>query len=137
MTQTTKAKAFARRGRREEELGRDPVCYRCGYDGFDALTRVEVDAFEEHHVDGRNHTEDFTVIVCRNCHAILHGQYSDEGVLLEVQRNPLDTLIEKRRARESLLRNLLECYREDTRWLEDLRDYLNERHPEWDEELER
>lgn len=136
MTQRSKAQAIARKGRKKDQLGENPVCFRCGHDGFDALWRVRAQIFEEHHGDGRNHTPAFTIITCRNCHAILHGKYTDAGVLLEVQRSPLDTLIQKRRARECLLRDLLDFYRQDTRLLERIRDHLDEHFPDWNEELD-
>ena len=117
MSQRSHAKAMARRARKEEQLGEQPVCFRCGHDGFDALLKVRAQVLEEHHVDGRNHDEDFTVIACRNCHAILHGKYTDAGVLLEVQRTPLGTLTQKLRARAELLLDLGEQFRRDAELL--------------------
>lgn len=129
----SKAKAFARRARKEEEIGENPVCYRCGFDGFDALLKVQVEALEEHHVEGQNHNGDFTVIACRNCHAILHGKYSDAGVLLEVQPSFFDRLVQTQKARAELLIDLGEYMKSELLDLSRRIERLDRCYPNWRE----
>jgi hypothetical protein len=56
-----------------ERLGSErPACIYCGYAEIAALRRVPHKYLRKHHVLGRNHDPDLTVLVCLNCHALLH-----------------------------------------------------------------
>jgi hypothetical protein len=63
MQQQRPIKNAARGAKRQRQLGPKAACLLCGESDSTLL--------EEHHVAGRNHDADFTVILCRNCHARL------------------------------------------------------------------
>jgi hypothetical protein len=66
-------RAARRRAELCERLGSErPVCIYCGYAEIAALRRVSRKLLRKHHVLGGNHDPDLTVLVCLNCHALLH-----------------------------------------------------------------
>ncbi len=74
-----------------EKLGCDnPVCFYCGYAEPVALRRARGKfrkALLKHHPMGRKHDPDLIVIVCLNCHAVLHELISDDDLRREL--NPI------------------------------------------------
>jgi hypothetical protein len=73
-----------------DKLGSEhPVCFYCGYAEPVALLRVSRKVLDEHHLVGRNHDPNLTIIVCRNCHALRHEGLFDAGVELEVIADPV------------------------------------------------
>jgi hypothetical protein len=83
------ARAARRKTELRERLGADqPICIYCGYSELVALRRVSAKELPEHHVLGRNHDPDLTVIACLNCHAVMHERLTDAGVELEPVLDP-------------------------------------------------
>ena len=74
-----------------ERLGDDrPACIYCGYAELVALRRVSSKYLRKHHVLGRNHDPDLTVLVCLNCHALVHDEMlPDAEINLERKSDPI------------------------------------------------
>jgi hypothetical protein len=98
----------ARAARRERRLGDALGCVLCGYRDPAALIAEHRATLESHHVLGRAHQADLTVVLCRNCHAIQTERMRDGGVALE--RDPslsvLETVVAVLRALAVFLRSL-------------------------------
>jgi hypothetical protein len=98
-----------RRYRRYRKLGPNARCLRCGTTDPTTLIQVKQRFFEEHHVLGQQHDPNLTVIVCRNCHAILSATQGDDGVPLEPQPTSLERLLAVVAALGSFLKVLAEA----------------------------
>jgi hypothetical protein len=84
------ARAARRKTELRERLGAErPVCAYCGYAELVALQRVSRKFLEEHHVLGRNHDPNLTVIVCQNCHTLLDEYVLDARVDLQAESDPI------------------------------------------------
>ncbi len=85
--------------RRLQRLGSPhAICVLCGFDRPEALTLVRLDLppdgirrrlVERHHPLGKRAAPDFTVPLCRNCHAVITEQ---ERIVGAVSRYPLDPI---------------------------------------------
>lgn len=74
----------------------DPRCFNCGLLDVEALMRVPVAKLprrflEHHHLAGRA-ASDFTVVLCRNCHAVLTDWQEDWDPRLRHPGTPVDRL---------------------------------------------
>ena len=91
------SKRAERRERKYQRLGADDArCLNCGLLDVEALTRVPVRDLprrflEQHHLAGRA-ASDFTVVVCRNCHALLTDWQEDWNQRLRRPGTPTDRL---------------------------------------------
>jgi hypothetical protein len=75
------ARAARRKTELCERLGSErPFCVYCGYAEPVALRRISRKFLPEHHLLGRNHDGDLTVLVCLNCHALLHEIFLDAEI---------------------------------------------------------
>jgi hypothetical protein len=84
------ARAARRKTELRDRLGAErPVCLYCGYAELVALRRVPRRFLREHHVLGRNHDPDLTVIVCQNCHTLIHENVLDARVDLQAESDPV------------------------------------------------
>lgn len=93
----------ARRGRREQLLGENPVCLLCGVANIDCLTPTPRSILEAHHVVGRENDATLTVPLCRNCHAEVTEGYRDAGVSLKRPPTQLHRIVAVLRALGVLL----------------------------------
>jgi hypothetical protein len=84
-------RAARRKTELRERLGVERLsCIYCGYGEPVALRRVSRKNLLEHHVLGRNHDSDLTVIVCLNCNAVVHDEMlPDAEVDLERESDPV------------------------------------------------
>ncbi len=133
-------KTAVRNAKREQRLGRDAACAFCGLKEPAALLPVTdlavADALrqtllERHHVLGRAHDSELTIIVCRNCHAIVTESQRCGAVPMRPQANVLDRLIACLRSVAALLedaRNAVERFLED---LEVFASFLDAQLPSW------
>ena len=81
-------RAARRKTELREKLGAErPACFYCGCPELVALRRVSRKFLREHHVLGRNHDPDLTVLVCLNCHAQLHDQALPDAEI-DLQQEP-------------------------------------------------
>jgi hypothetical protein len=88
--------ADRRRARKRDKLPPDAQCMRCGIRDPDVLLPGSVPLLEEHHVLGRAAAPDLTVVLCRNCHAILTGRQHDHNALPPLGRGtPRDSSLER------------------------------------------
>jgi len=89
-----------RETRRLERLGSGPlVCILCGYTDPVALIPVSKAWLQEHGVPrslledhpfyGENHDPEATVLICRNCHAVVHEGLLQAGVSLLPEPDPV------------------------------------------------
>jgi hypothetical protein len=100
--------APGRKHRRRQKLGTDARCLGCGATDPTILVRVKRTLFEHHHPLGEAHAPDLTVVLCRNCHAILSAAQVDDGVPLDPQPTVLERLVAIFQAFVSFLRALAE-----------------------------
>jgi len=86
-----------RRQSKELRLGSpNPMCIICGCQRIEALLKIPAkqlprQLFEKHHVAGRAAGR-LTVIVCRNCHALLTDWQEDWNPKLRHPRTPTECL---------------------------------------------
>jgi hypothetical protein len=78
------------------------------------LTRVKRTMLDRHHVLGKQHDADFTVVVCRNCHALFSAAQVDDGVPLTTQPTVLERHFAIYEALVSFLRELADLL---CRWI--------------------
>lgn len=72
----------ARQRTRARRLGPEDTCALCGEVNPAALTTAHRSLFERHHVVGQANDGELTVVVCRNCHAVLSEGQRTYGVPL-------------------------------------------------------
>jgi hypothetical protein len=70
----------ARLMRRLKRLGPEPVCVLCGYSNPFGLIRCHRSLLEKHHPVLMIHDSEFTVSICRNCHAEVTESLLQEGI---------------------------------------------------------
>lgn len=126
----------SRKYRRRRKLGPDARCIGCGTSNPTILIRVKRTLFEHHHPLGEQHAPEFTVAVCRNCHARLSAAQVDDGVPLDPQPTVLERLVAIFQAFVSFLQALAEILLEwalkGRRTIEGLdTDYPNWRTQPW------
>ena len=93
-----------RRHRRQQRLGPDARCVRCGETNPECLMPVGRSILEQHHVAGEAHEPELTIVVCRNCHALFSAAQQDDGVPLTPQPTVLERVIAATKATGSTLR---------------------------------
>ncbi|HVB57143.1 MAG TPA: hypothetical protein VNE63_12025 [Candidatus Acidoferrales bacterium] len=102
-----------------ERLGSEwPVCFYCGYAEPVALRSIPIKSFPEHHVLGRNHDPDLTVLVCLNCHALAHEKLTDAEVDLRKEFDPVKRVATMLRAEAIHFEKLAKTKREQASLLE-------------------
>jgi hypothetical protein len=102
-----------------EKLGSEhPICFYCGYAVPVALRRVCRKCFEEHHPEGCNHDPDSTILVCRNCHVLLHELLLDAGVNLKTISDPIGRVAAMLRAEAVHFEAMARTKRMQAEWLE-------------------
>jgi hypothetical protein len=83
-----------RAARREHTLGEDAACAFCGERTPETLISVSRTTLEEqHHVSGRTNDSDLTVLLCRNCHALVTEGQLRLGV--DLRRDTQRTVLER------------------------------------------
>jgi hypothetical protein len=102
--------AAARMHRRRQKLGPDATCLCCGEADLTMLTKGNRSLLERHHPLGQAHTPEFTVVVCRNCHARLSAHQLDEGVPLDGQRTVLERAVAMLQALIAFLKDVAEFF---------------------------
>ena len=104
-----------------EKLGAErPACIYCGHPELAALRRVSRKYLRAHHVLGRNHDPDLTVLVCLNCHALVHDEMlPDADVDLERESDPIKRVATMLRAEAVHLEMLAESKRRQAVLLEE------------------
>ena len=84
------ARAARRTTELREKLGSEqPVCFYCGYAEPVALRRLCRKCLIKHHQLGRKHDPNLVVLVCLNCHAVLHETLPDAEVDLQHEPDPI------------------------------------------------
>lgn len=88
----------ARLTQRLERLGPGPhSCLFCGVEDPILLIRksftrlkawVPKRLLEEHHLLGRNHDPNLTILLCRNCHFLAHEGYLRAGIDMRYEPDP-------------------------------------------------
>lgn len=73
--------------RRKERIGSDAVCAFCGYKNPVAMMSRPRPLLEAHHVFGRHLDSQFTVGLCRNCHAEITEDLRRAGVPMKRETN--------------------------------------------------
>jgi hypothetical protein len=61
--------------------------------------RVPPTILQKHHVVGAKHDGRLIVLLCANCHLLVHGRYLDEGIDLRSEVNPRRRVAQMLRAR--------------------------------------
>ena len=114
------ARAARRKTELRERLGAGrPACIYCGHAELVALRRVSHKHLLEHHVLGRNHDPDLTVLVCLNCHALVHDEMlPDAGANLEQESDPIKRVATMLRAEAVHFEMLAESKRRQAALLE-------------------
>lgn len=100
--------AAARLHRLRQRLGPDARCLTCGTADPTVLMTPSRAFFERHHLLGKAHAPDLTVLVCRNCHAILSAHQGDDAVPLGPQSTLLERLAAILQALITFLKDLAE-----------------------------
>lgn len=99
-----------RRERRRQRVPDKAVCEVCGYSKPEGLIALKT-PFEEHHVVGRANDPNRTLIVCRNCHAVLGERARDAGASMRPPRSPRERVLNRLRALCSLFTLAIEmCF---------------------------
>jgi len=111
----------SRHARREQLLGREPRCARCDCAEFDALIPTKHRLLEKHHIAGRNHDPDLTLVLCRNCHAILTEQLRKNGADMREQPTLLERIVAILRAIGTALTFIGQAL---LRWAEELARFI-------------
>lgn len=111
----------ARRARREQQLGPDAVCVKCGEADPWALISEKRSLLEQHHVLNRAHDASLTVPLCRNCHAKLTEEYRKAGASTKAAPTWPERLVAILRAVGVFLRSLGEAC---LRYAERLLDFI-------------
>ena len=89
-----------RRQRRQVRLGEGPrICILCGCSDPIALIPktanwlrkhgIPQTLLQQHHSAGQHHDPELTVLICRNCHAILHEGLLQAGVNMRPEPEPI------------------------------------------------
>jgi hypothetical protein len=122
----------ARRACREDRLGgKGKTCLLCGDARIEVLIQVVQGFLEKHHLTGRNHGPDFTVLLCPTCHKWITALYLRNGVAMPAARDLLRRSVMRLRAIGTFLPEL---GRNCNRWageLEKLADALDRRDSSW------
>jgi hypothetical protein len=71
-----------RKLQRERRLGDDAACTVCGETTPEQLSRVGRALLDEHHLAGRVNDPAATVLLCRNCHALVTARMLDAAIPL-------------------------------------------------------
>lgn len=124
-------KTEVRKARREREIGEDAACILCGETDVFALMNVKKEFIEDHHVVGKNHDDELTVPLCRNCHAKTHESYRQAEVGLEEQPTFPDRLVAMLRALGDFLSQIGGRLRDWAQQLQDFIEWLDNRMPDW------
>jgi hypothetical protein len=108
----------ARHSERRRKLGPGPyICLFCGIADplllipkpFSWLkNRVPRSVLELHHVLGRNHDENFTVLLCILCHFMVTEGYLQAGIELHIESDPQQRIKHMSKASANFLRQLAE-----------------------------
>ncbi len=77
-------------GHRMSQLGSDETCALCGYSDPAALKAVNRTTLEEHHPGGRKNDPEWTITLCRNCHARLTDLNLRYGVSMKEPKDDLE-----------------------------------------------
>ncbi len=119
----------ARRGTRQRRLPAEAVCLLCGI-ANPAVLRTSI--LDEHHPLSRRIAPDLTVVLCRNCHDLVHEDLRDHGVDL---RQPAGSILEQivllLTAAGTFLAHLGHTLTEWARALNQLIPALDQAHPGW------
>ena len=112
-------RAARRKAELRERLGAErPACAYCGYEELVALRRISRKLLLEHHVLGRKHDSDLSVIACLNCHAVVHEMLADAEVDLRPQSDPVKRVAAMLRAEAVHLEMLANSMRKQAELLE-------------------
>ena len=89
----------ARQATHLRSLGPPPhVCAFCGFSDPLALkskplawvkVRVPPKFLQDHHVVGQSHDDELIVLLCANCHLLVHRGYVDAGIDLRFESDPV------------------------------------------------
>ena len=123
----------ARLARRERRLRDDYECLTCGIRAPEVLVRFWGDLVEFHHVAGYRNDPELGVMLCLNCHAIATEAQRRAGVELgrQPQPCPLSRLISWLAGVGEFLRSLAESAARLAATMRDLRRFLDDQHPGW------
>jgi hypothetical protein len=88
--------------RRRDRLGESPVCILCGRTNPIGLTRIPlariprtartISLYENHHVTGKVNDPNFTVCLCRFCHALVTEDIAQAGVSMRPPATPAEQM---------------------------------------------
>lgn len=125
--------AAARRTRREEILGENPICLLCGEKEFWALILAPEKLLENHHVAGKAHDPDLTLTICLNCHARQHELLRVAGASMKPANSFLERLALILRGLGVHLQILADKFVVWAQMLLDLVTDLDAKFPKWRE----
>jgi hypothetical protein len=102
-------------------LGPPPhVCVLCGYSDPLALIakplpwikqRMSPTLLQKHHVVGKQHDGQLIVLLCLNCHQLVHRRYLDAGVDLRFEVDPITRVSDMLEARAAFGEHEAESFR--------------------------
>jgi hypothetical protein len=128
--------ADARKAAHLRKLGRPPhICAFCGF--ADPLrlkakpldwvkARVPPSTLQKHHVVGERHDGRLIVLLCANCHLLVHRRYLDDGIDLRSESDSRKRVAQMLRARATYAELEADCWRD---WADQL-DYMPEKPDE-------
>ena len=113
---------------RRDRLGDSPMCLLCGRTNPIGLTPVPLarvprsaramSLFENHHVTGKVNDPDFTVCLCRFCHALITDGIAQAGVSMRPPASPAEQMNRRLSAFGVLLDNAADAL---FKWAEEIR----------------
>jgi hypothetical protein len=121
----------ARGARRRRRLGSSLACALCGESDPVALTLVTRRLLEVHHVAGRRHDPELTVLLCLNCHARATEALAQAGVSMRPSATLLDQHIAIDRALAAFHGQLVAAHLRRAAGLEAFKAGLDADYPEW------
>lgn len=111
-----------RKARKEHRLGEDAKCFLCPEKDNVVLGRYPWSLLQEHHLFGRNHDPETTVILCQNCHVKETAAQLDAGVDLREKDLFIESLPEMMRSLQVFLQTVVDKLGE---WADGVTDFLN------------
>jgi len=121
----------ARAAARARELGGARCCENCGYSIPTALIRVRRVQLHKHHTDGRANNPATTVVLCLNCHAVVHENARDEMAVLVAPKSVLDRVSSVLRMHNALSQLMRDTQADLATDLSLLSVSLDEHMPAW------
>lgn len=121
----------AREARRRKLLGPDASCALCGVRWLEMLRNACAGLLEKHHVLGRAHDPELTIVLCHNCHTRATEAQRRGEVPMKPQSNVIDRAIAALKSLEAFLEAALDAL---ARWIADLEGFLkflDTKFPSW------